>query len=720
MSSIIDKKRFFCYTFLFSRSFQPKGFSSIFVHLSGQKRVKTHQRQKTSGSKVPMFHTESACGQRRTHMKRQMSDFVNSIHAGMTRFFGLKIYGESNLTPASRSEISFLQFLLLLQLCVESWAWTQAWSYGLPVSSWAPPMLGLAFGLAIFMFDRALIVSDTSSSRKSWFTLLGRAVALILISLVTSVPVELAIFSGEIESRINTEEKADLDAIRTDALKTEDARYDSLIATAGQRTGNNEAEAKTMGQTDLDTYKTDRDAKRVQLLKDQTATLKTAQDDFDNKSTTARNEAVGVGPSKRRGAGKVYQEMKKQEAEAKTRRDSVETQNTSDLRNFDEETRRETVALEAKRDSKLEAKKALTQTKLEALEADKANTLAEVQIMDGDKLAEKYGGSWRKPRGLLARFVELQELAEYDAYVRMIMWGVRAAFIFFGVLILGKKIMMSAPLRWYYSFGAQVARGHDPEVMALAKSQGYTDEKSWYMLGLSPAARDNLRNLFDVRQKLAIAYADFLRKVAKLAEPESNGFCPDKDKIYHELHSYWTEKVLPEAQAVDKLELEIKTGAYPIPEWERSLGPDPRMLTNATRPTLAELAALGWQNPDRAKNEIPSLKARLAEKRSEIEIDVLELETMLVEKLADKPDISHADLRDALEAVRHSLYCQRIAPKIRELRQDEAALTDLGINVENLPWHATFIHSTKDITTVWQIPKMEVLGAQYNWIGKAS
>lgn len=633
---------------------------------------------------------------RRKQLANYVERGVKAAQNAFVRTLGLKVYGDSLCTTRVASEMTALAVVLVLQFVIDWWAWDRVWSYGLPLWSWFwPLMLSLILAMGILLFDRSIVIADTSRSRWQLLPLAGRFVLLFVIALLTAIPVELSVFEGDIETKIALREQAGINSIREQALTEETAKYDQRIADAKKAWGENAGDLVTRGQNDINEFTEGRKAQREIL-----------QADADNKALEARKEAAGKGLSGKYGTNQAYKAMQNQADYAAVA-----------LAAFDAETQLLLGGLRTARDAKRDDAVQKGGESVAALMKEKDETLAKVRAMDPAPLAKQYGGRWEKQedgpdkfvvtewkssRGLRARWTTLQEMAAEDPSTRVMVWGCRLVMIILGILVLGLKLMASEEFRYYYSFSVQGACAKDAGTEEIAMSVGYAADRAKRAgLGFLPRVRDDLEEVLKAQRDLAQAFHRFRDEMARLAQERAERLASTLAEIRSDLHEQWREQVQPAIFHLAEIEERCTLQGIEVPTWPTQLRTDPRDLEDPWKVSKDQLVELGWEDPEPARTSFQQRLAQLTVWRMQVDDELIIMENELGRYLLANPGVTEREIRVRFESDRRNSWRNRILPTLRKIRELEEEARMIGVGLPR--WQ------TQNPEEAWRLPDPETL-----------
>lgn len=594
-----------------------------------------------------------------------------------------RIYGDSLMTPRLSRELGWIALVLGLQLVIDLWAWNRAWSFGLPLSLVVAAVLCNVFAISILAYDRSIVTLDTSRTKTAVWPLGLRGVILVAICLITAVPVELSVFESETDKRIAAKEKIDLDAIRSRAQNEETVRFDGDIAKAGE-----ELKAVQAGSILLQRQATDfkdmRARQRQELLDSRTRESEAKTEALAQQRDVFNAEVDGSGGSGHYGMASAALGKKQVLDEMEATKAAFNTETVQIMTRFDNDTASGVKARENTAFTQATTNEEAVKTRIADLRTRKDTAIRDLQTMDGDLLAVKYGGDWRRSKGFLDRFNELSEMADESLSVTLMIWGCRFVMMLLGLLILGLKIMASEDLKVYYSRAHQYAAGH-PETQASMAATGFSaSEALRKAVGYDHRIRDLLEELAQARRKLAMAYEKFLREVARLATERSakQSIHFSLGHIREGLHQYWVDKVLPAVEKVRECESTLLLRGIDQPEWPKELGDsDPSQLEDPWKVTGEDLNQnFGWVDPN-----TKDLLGRLDEARWALTQAWRRFQTTLHASCGERNLFSIALARDLILVRLKDVWVDEVEPKIRDLMVVEREFEVAGAELPSWP-----------------------------------
>lgn len=630
-----------------------------------------------------------------------------------TNLFALRVYGDKNLTSRTRKDQAVMGIALFLIFFVDTIVWTTAVHYALssmfPTWSFVLALpFGFALALALVLFDRSVVVADTTVGKAVLWSIGGRAVFLLVISLLTAVPAEVTLFSSNIEQHIARQEKTSVDKIREKALEVERKRFDARIAEKQVELAAQAKAATVVASGDVDTFRGDRDSERQKLLAAQAVKRQSLVDTLAEKSEQVALEAAGKGPSGKYGDGPAFQAMKDQETQLRKDLENFEAQAEKSIEAFDLATVAKTADLRLKRDQKgVAGQDALTKT-LDQLRKEKDRKREEIMLMEPGKLASLYGESWNQAKDFLARYEALEQLREQRPAVNVMVWGCRLVMVILGLCILGLKLMASQEFKLYYSLAAQAKAG-DTGAQGAAEIMGYPDFDNY---GLSDQARDLLTDLYDARLKVWECAQQLERELQELCQPDPRtGVCKSMMEIEGKAHAAWLANS-KEVGEVNKLEQKLRLTGVEVPEWEEDqFGRDPRTEPAIWKVDEHRLATFGWEDPSTVVHDGNQARETVIEKRRELR----RLLSLAERELYSAISANFRTPKRQLEAARREFYDVQVLPVIEDLELAEQAMTKAGLPLP--PWPADFADPRANLFQKLCVLNDRVLKDSFGWRG---
>lgn len=525
--------------------------------------------------------------------------------------FWLRQYGNSLLSESVELHLGTYTMLLGFSFAFELFAWGNMWEYS-GIEGLTLLLMPMIFAGMVILLDRSILtMDDTSGGRRRLVAILGRVSFLFGIAFITAIPVELRVFSPEIDRVTADAEKVQVDAIRARAIA-----YETGFAETQKATSATIVTAQPKDIVDR------RQVERAALVAQQTAGSREISGRLSaTEKLVAAEVASGSKYGKARtrgGSGVTAAELRRQETQTRADLDAFTKASRAELAAFDAETER--MRSEA-------AKNAVDEIATRDLAL--ANKLQEVEAMPADELAAKYGGEYEQPNGFLARYRTLLVLVESDGKNEMIVWGCRLVMIVFGLSILLVKFNMSSEeVSAYFSLRAQAVSGNAGAVrsiIALATSRhDQTAIDILRMIARSNAdARQTLETLGYAGNVEMAGWAPEVRALhvrhqaaqhelhAALVEFRAGfrGICERRDgesialerhRLETEAEHLWNREVSPKIRTLQQLEGEFTRKGVEIPPWssgfeEHDPRADARRLWKLPDDELVE--KFGWSNP---------------------------------------------------------------------------------------------------------------------------
>lgn len=539
---------------------------------------------------------------------------TDAVASSWSRFkadpFGFKEYGESLMTEKTRRNMKRFAWILAIQFVIDFVAWGRVGAYGFPRETMgilahiaAMVFIGLAFAMAILLFDVTVVTLDTRRSRSSLWPLLGRAVILFAISFVTAIPVELTLYEPAITRRLEGRQKVAVDAIRAKAIAEEEASFAKKIASS-----ENElvkiSEGYTLLKKRVAEYLAERASQRKQVEEQRKAGADSLQKSIDDQRKAVNEEMDGSGGSGHRGKAKIAEFKEALLTKLVGDKRQYDADSASTLAKFDAESADGVKAREGALTRKSKDDESVGKTQLAAIRSQKDQTIAGLRSMPAEELSQKYGGDWKKSFDFLTRYRELASMAEEDPLIRWSVWGCRLVLIALGLLILLLKAMAPEEMKCYFSFVAQAANGERSDVVRQAEVAGYHDANARKALGFSIKYRDLLQALGSARRKLAEAYARWCQQVQTLASriDSTTSHHYHLEVLHSMAHDAWVKRergdsVMECALTLEKVEEKCRLNGLALPPWPEELGVDPRMISKPWNISEDDAILYGWSDP---------------------------------------------------------------------------------------------------------------------------
>ncbi len=530
-----------------------------------------------------------------------------------------------------------------------------------------------------------------------------------MFSFISAVPVELAVFEGEINNRIEKRERTAIDLIVDKAVLIETKRFDDEIAALEVQLGRDVSATSSTAAADVDNFEKDRARERQQILEAQVVKRNQLTQVLAAKSQQVALEAAGKGPSGKYGNGPALKAMREQEAVERQALTSFETDATAQLAVFDKDTQERLMGLRATRDSVVQVGQEGIAKELDQKRDAKRTKIDEIRLMaieDRPRLAGLYGESWEEARGFLARYTILDEMSEESAAVRIIKWGCMLLMVLPTLLILGIKLFPSEELVRYYSLGAQAKAGNK-DAQKVLENMGYTNFATY---GLTDKARDLLADLYAARTELWMVTQQLEQTLQKLCEPDKvTGV--HRSLIYIEglLHAEWL-KSEDTVKKVNLLENRVLLTGVLVPDWETDqFGPDPRAEVSAWKVSADRAETYGWHAPD-------EVLQKGLEAREELALQQRQLRRLL--GVADRDlhtqiSINARALKRDLEAGRRQFFNEQLVPVLEQIEACEALIQATG---QPLPkWPEGFEDPRKDLFKNFCRLEDRILQDRYGW-----
>jgi hypothetical protein len=546
--------------------------------------------------------------------------------------FYLRRNGDTLLSLSVKIDLLVYTMLLALSMAFEAFAWGSMWAHvGNPgvggvwgvIIGLLLVVLPLVFARLVILLDRGILVMDvTGGPWKRVFVVVGRASMLVLLSLITAVPVELLVFSQEIDREHAAAEKVGIDAIRAEAVKYETDHAESQKESAG---------ALVIDQPDDVVAR--RKEERAAIVDQQKADRADIVARLKEKGDDAVREIAGRGVSRRRGSGYTANALRNQEKETR-----------QELKDFDEAARKQLAEFDAETERMRSEAAANGVNEIARRDAELAETLHAIEVMPASELAAAYGGEYRVANGFMARYRTLLTLVEADGKNRAIAWGCRLVMVVVGLTVLFVKfIMASAETNAYFSMRSQ-ALANNPDAVrhyiriakdavqpeaereaavAVLKAVSSINEEAASALvaigyddmrraGWSPEVVRLHRSLDAARVAARRARTEFeerFRQVCAERERQTGGFMAgvSRSEIVRRGQSLWMQTLEGPLGALSSVEGEMSAKGIGLPDWPANLsGGDPRLGAKPWELEEDKLESLwGWKRPGVGKSPMP-------------------------------------------------------------------------------------------------------------------
>lgn len=222
-------------------------------------------------------------------------DNLSGLLGSLVRLYHLDVHGPSRLTRRAGMEMKFVAVMLTIVFLFDMAAWTFLWNMILHSGVWrvglfTPVALfcGFIFSMIIFVYERQFMTADTYHR---WGSVIGplslRVLVIVIAAIVTTQPIEVAVFNGPIGRRIHEESVRNEAVSRLRAL--EEARAMSR-------------EAGLEGTVEMNSYKTAQE--RAEDAREEAGTLKAKRDGVE----TSMRRALDAAAAARRQAGRARTE----------------------------------------------------------------------------------------------------------------------------------------------------------------------------------------------------------------------------------------------------------------------------------------------------------------------------------------------------------------------------------------------------------------------------
>ncbi len=626
------------------------------------------------------------------------------------RIFRLFPWGERNplMTEGVLSYTHALTCMLIVMGVFEVYTWSASFGYALS-STLAVVALTSVMVVATLVVDRSLLVIDTRSREQviappvaigapkpsfflrlrnawrswrglpaiaptakqtatAWQAHLGRYrsdprfrhqvwqrfAILLMIAVVNTVPFELKIFESEIEHRIGGRETQLQEGIRARANATERTRADRLLT---------EEDARARDSLTRETA--DRVHARNDMLARETSELTRLRTEATRLGSEATRESAGTGPSGQRGAGGVYEALRRDTHDANER-----------VGRYEREIRREREAFDAE--------SAARRAELDRTSADRKAGIRRVSDTALARIASvafltEHRSEWEQPKGFLARFAALRLVEADSLAARVIVWGLRTFTVFLGLMFVLLKARAPREFETYHSVAAQAAAGNDLACTQLAN----LGVKDFVAHGLDVGAKGAQIEWHGLCSEATAAIQQLESFKQELASRKTAGdWYLRLEEVRGQLRTRSLETVEPIFRKMSGLAQYAHIEGMGMLAWPESLnsGIDPRVLSTSVWSVSAdELTRLGWNDPSNDRAQVASW----LEAYEGYQFSLLDAEARwrvrhheLTNANASAETIAEAGTR---------FYADRVLPAITELTRLEIALTKRSISLPSWP-----------------------------------
>ncbi|HAT03424.1 MAG TPA: hypothetical protein DCS29_01440 [Candidatus Magasanikbacteria bacterium] len=612
---------------------------------------------------------------------------------------GMKVFGDSLLTERVRKELSRFAWVLLIQLIVDLWVWTTLWSYALPSSMFWSLSLGTMFALLIFKVDQGVITHDTSSDEGRLRPIIGRAILLLMIALITALAVELGVFATAIDRRLDQRENIAVTELKETEIAKINSKYQKLIDQARADGTEATSHAQTTGQQDVESYKSQRATERASIEARYAADKKAIEDQIAAGDQRILDETKGRFTG-RSGIGPMVIALQQEKEKALGELSKIRQAEATELGTFDTTTAASIASLESKRDTDTATATTTNKARVEGLQMQWEDKVQEIREMNRDRFATIYGGDWKQDRGFLTRFHALQEMASEDSIIQWLIWGTRLLMMIIGMAILILKLSSSREFVNYFSYRAQIAAGN-PDATAHAEAEGYNDPTNRKALAWPPETLEVMGALHMARLNLCKAWRAWWQQAGETCKQDAKtGLCRSRDDVATQLRLAWNLTVQPMVDALATAEREVELNGRSIPRWDetRYPEPDPRNMTEPWDLSDTQLRGLGWEDP--------SEKVRDAQ---EAVIQLPGLYRQIIDFMATMDMGTRRQIRTApatsllvLEDRRFQFYHTQMRRVLEDMEDAERKIASTG---RHMPERPRSLRETDQIRECWRLDR---------------
>jgi hypothetical protein len=374
----------------------------------------------------------------RTHLDR-------FVHLSLLNVYGFR----GQMSRRVRADVAFAGLLIIIQACIDVLAWFLGMKlvfvpgFGPAVGYPLALVFAVLFAATIAIFERSVLTADVNlrgliTNPALWF----RMIFVLLASLVTAVPLELFLFSDEI-NRVIATDRANQVAHAQDLLRQ---NADSLLAALDNKLdkdlGRLEAQYAPLRKYEPPT--TSSVTPRIEVLEKQIEKV--------TGEMQREDEGVRSGAS---GRGKRYKSLQGQLETLNNQLALLTTTHNAELVDLRKEAR-----------SRAEAGELAYQQAVNTLHAEHEKQRAalltqrdEIEGLPVPVLAAKARVNIDVAEGFSARVRILHSLAKQEYTVQWGIWALRLVMVLFGLLVLIQKATFSTETRAYFSAMAMAAQG---------------------------------------------------------------------------------------------------------------------------------------------------------------------------------------------------------------------------------------------------------------------
>lgn len=614
----------------------------------------------------------------------------------LRKLTGLSTYGEeSNLsTSVVRNWLTMAALIIVLQWVLDTVIWTAAAMYATHSIMLAIPA-GMIVATFLAIYDLSAHKADTSQSKRPLFAIGGRIIISLVLCFLTAVPLEIMLYSSEINHRIERKEQLNGDTLLDNAIATENKYFDDRIAEEKKAFQENTEKASGTGQQDVNALAQSRKEKRDQIESRYNGDKQALYARMMEADQLISAEASGK-VSPQAGIGPLVLSMQDSKSKATAELEAVRVAQQSALEKFDAET--ETLVKQAKegRDEKTKIEKTTAQGRIDKLIAQKKTKMEELRAMTTpaklDELARAYKGTWREPRGFLAMMQELDKMRLEDETVEYSVWGARLLLAILSIMAIGLKLMYPLEVIRFFSMGAQAAAG-DKMSQTIVTQMGYGLHDQY---AHSRQARELLSKIDSAYRELTTKLRAFQIEAGDICQPNEQGLCPQMEAIRLKLRSAWAKNVDPAYQGWITARMEAMRCGVESPKWEAKDVANPLEGVRPWSMTESELKELGWSDPAEDVANAREAQDNLASMWREYYRKLYVFRAQMLGWIRSNPNIPREDLDS--KAFTH--FANHILPMLEKIDQLESLVIKGGLPLCNCP---TYIQDPRaDLDSVWR------------------
>ncbi len=569
--------------------------------------------------------------------------------------FDFAVWGRATAlyTPTVAGVFRARTAIIVLVFFYGWWAFSRLFAHALPL--WGAVPIGLVFALLIAYLN-VLIMKNGKDKAHRW-AYRGRVAAAIMAATINMLPFTLEVFAPEIEQIIANKEKANIDKIRSAREQREQEQQ--MLQAAEQKKQVERENASVLTQAEADTV-----AEEARLAKLRTE----AQAEVDK--STALIQAGSSDPYASIALGSTARATQKRVAELE---DSAGAK-LAELRALRDKKRRDGQ----------ERLVRLASEQREQLDT----ALQSIRSMGVAQLVSESGGTWKEPRGLMAKVVALFEVVRRPASLLIfVLWALVGLFAELFVLL--ASWFTQAALEDYNNLLKQAEQGH-PVAIAL----------------ITPV---ELAELSTLRVALGACPGQLLAFTTGLINRGDDGLFPTLHQIQQKRDAWWNNCANPARLAVVAHERRLMQLGITVPEWGLDYGIDVRLSERLTI-TPPELITLGWEDPAPTILALEQAAPRLAASYIKLRQTAFSL-----------LDEAARDIRGSTEPVyvlsgrQQERFREQIVPIIDSITSDERLLRQYGRALPPKPQFSPDLKTISDRLT--KEPFSEFALRTSGWVG---